>query len=381
VRRRFLISLALIGLISCRKDPVVQPYQEEVPDTTDIAVVYEPLLPDSLYDYESITYPDYFLDDPLLNLISSLGSTPQVTNEGATLGRVLFYDKQLSANNTISCASCHHQDKGFADGLQFSTGFEGQQTSRNSMAIINTNFNRRFFWDRRASTLHAQSLIPIEDPVEMGMQLNLLENKLSGIEYYKPLFETAFGDSIITAQRISFALSQFMQSIRSFNSKYDKGLENNFADFTPQELQGKDMYLGGQFSCNNCHITVNFGGVSADVNGLVANPIDLGIGAISGDPEDEGRFKTVSLRNIELTAPYMHDGRFQTLEEVVEFYSTDIQAHPFLDDRLTTNNTVGGPPEQFNFTSEEVDALVAFMKTLTDWELVNNPIYSNPFPE
>lgn len=373
--------LLMIGFSSCRKDPVIAPYVPPYSDSSDIEVVYEPFLPDSLYDYESINYPDYFLDDPLLNLISSIGSTPQVTNEGATLGRVLFYDKQLSANNTISCASCHHQDKGFSDGKQFSVGFEGQLTSRNSMAIINTNFNRRFFWDRRASTLHGQALMPIEDPIEMGMQLSILENKLSSISYYKPLFEAAFGDTVITAQRISYALSQFMQSIRSFESKYDKGLDNNFADFTVEELQGKDMFLGGQFSCNNCHITPNFGGVSADVNGLEAQPIDLGIGAISGDYEDEGRFKTVSLRNIELTAPYMHDGRFATLEEVVQFYSTDIEAHPFLDDRLTTTNTIGGPPEQFNFTQAEVDALVAFMKTLTDWELVNNPIYSNPFPE
>lgn len=365
----------MLLLLSCRKDPVISAVEPE-PE-----IPYLPSLPDQPYDYESHIYPAYFLDDPLLNLINTLDDPNQVTNDGATLGRVLFYDKQLSANNTVSCGSCHHQDKGFTDGLSFSPGFEGGLSERNSMSIINIDFQRRFFWDARANTIEEQSLMPIQHPVEMGMDLNNLIQKISGIEYYDSLFIKAFGDNEVTSERISLALGQFMKAIRSYRSKYDKGLNNGFADFTSLELDGKDIWFSGEHSCINCHTTPNFGGVIRNINGLDSIPTDPGIGGITGNPADMGKFKSVSLRNIELTAPYMHDGRFQTLEEVIDFYSTGIQPHPYLDDHLAEDFVTGGTPKVFNLTAYQKSALVAFLKTLTDWELVDDWGYSNPFPE
>lgn len=370
------LSILLIFIVSCRKDLVIEPVAPTVEE-----VPYEPDLPEEPYDYEGIEYPQNFLDDPLLGLFNTLNDGNQVTNEGATLGRVLFYDRNLSANNTISCASCHHQDKGFTDGVDFSVGFEGGHTGRNSMSIVNVNFQRRFFWDNRANTIENQVLMPIQDPVEMGMDLGDLVEKLSLIEYYPPLFYAAFGDSSITIETISFALAQFLKSMRSFNSKYDQGLNSNFDNFTTLEEQGRDLFTNGGFGCINCHITPNLGGVTSDINGLDSLAIDPGVGGITGDEDDMGRFKSVSLRNVELTAPYMHDGRFATLREVIEFYSTGVQPHPFLDDRLTTDFSVGGTPKILNLSDQEIDAMVAFLKTFTDWDFINNPIYSNPFPE
>lgn len=381
-----ILLICFATFTSCLKDKTIEPY-EETENSEDSVItdsedsIQFPILPATPYDYESIQYPQHFIDDPLLNLINTLGNNNAVTNEGATLGRVLFYDKNLSANNAVSCASCHHQDKGFSDGLALSPGFEGALTGRNSMAIVNTNFQRRFFWDERANTLEQQVLMPIQDPVEMGMDLADLEIKLAGLPYYADLFTDAFGDSVITADRISLALSQFLQSIRSFKSKYDIGLATNFIYFSEEEKTGMEMYFSGNFNCNHCHTTQNFGGVTNEINGLQLNPIDNGIGGISGDADDMGKFKSVSLRNISLTAPYMHDGRFQTLEEVIDFYSTDIQAHPYLDDRLATNAQTGGPPKQFNFTDAEKLALIAFLGTLTDYDLITNPIYSDPFAQ
>lgn len=368
-------------LVACRKDEKIEEIQQDPPDEPDVEVVYEPNLPEVPYDYESRIFPDYFLEDPLLNFIHTLDDGNPVTNEGATLGRVLFYDKNLSQNNTVSCASCHLPENGFSDPKQFSDGFDGGWSNRNSMAIINVNFQRRFFWDMRANSIEEQVLMPIEHPVEMGMDLDSLVLKMEQLHYYKSLFLDAFGDEVITVTRVSRALSQFLKSIRSYESKYDQGLANDFADFTELELMGKDLFFSGEHSCINCHTTPNFGGVSSHINGLDVILSDPGVGGVSGNAEDLGKFKSVTLRNIELTAPYMHNGRFETLEEVLDFYSTEIQPHPYLDDRLTTNFTIGGPPKVMDLTDEEKAAYIAFLKTLTDWNLINNPIYLDPFPE
>jgi cytochrome c peroxidase len=250
------------------------------------------------------------------------------------------------------------------------------------MAIVNVEFQRRFFWDTRANSIESQVLMPIEHPIEMGMNLDSLVYRLQRIPYYPPLFEAAFGDTVITISRIAKGLGQFMKSIRSYESKYDRGLANDFAEFTDLENAGRTLWFSGEHSCTNCHITPNFGGVSSHVNGLNAGGTgDPGVGGVTGDDDDMGRFKTVSLRNIGLTAPYMHDGRFETLEEVISFYSTEIQPHPYLDDRLATDNNIGGPPKEFNLTEHQIAAYVAFLNTLTDWHLVENPIYADPFEE
>ena len=376
--------MGIVLLCSCRKDPVVEHYQEEPPiiDQEEEDPLKTPHLPDEPYDYESRVYPDYFLEDPLLDLLNTLGGSNALTNEGATLGRVLFYDREVSKNRSISCASCHHQENGFTDPHEFSEGFEGGLSDRNSMAIVNVEFQRRFFWDTRANSIESQVLMPIEHPIEMGMNLDSLVYRLQRIPYYPPLFEAAFGDTVITISRIAKGLAQFMKSIRSYESKYDQGLTNDFAEYSELENAGRALWFSGEHSCVNCHLTPNFGGVSSHVNGLNAGGIgDLGVGGVTGDDEDMGRFKTVSLRNIGLTAPYMHDGRFETLEEVLSFYSTDIQPHPYLDDRLAIDHNIGGPPKDFNLTADQIAAYVAFLNTLTDWHLVENPIYADPFEE
>lgn len=384
---RYALRLSAIMILflvfgSCRKDPVLEEFNEEPIVVEEEEMSKYPILPEEPYDYESRVFPDYFLEDPLLNLLNTLGGANQVTNDGATLGRVLFYDTELSLNNTVSCASCHHQELGFSDNRVLSPGFAGELIERHSMAIVNINFQRRFFWDTRANSIESQVLMPIEHPLEMGMNLDSLVYRMQRIDYYPPLFEAAFGDTTINVTRIGFTLGQFLKAIRSYESKYDAGIANNFADYTDVEEEGRALFFSGEHSCINCHTTVNFGGVSSHVNGLNAGGEgDPGVGGVTGDPEDMGRFKSVTLRNIELTAPYMHDGRFETLEEVLSFYSTEIQPHPFLDDRLTVDNSIGGPPEILDITETEKAAYIAFLKTLTDWSLVENPIYSNPFPE
>lgn len=375
-----LFGIGIVLFSACRKDPVVEQYQEEPPVVEEEETLKTPTLPDEPYDYESRIYPDYFLEDGLLDLLNTLGGSNQLTNEGATLGRVLFYDRQVSVNRSISCASCHHQEYGFSDPNQLSEGFEGGLSERNSMALINIEFQRRFFWDTRAYSIESQVLMPIEHPVEMGMDLDSLVYRLQRLPYYPPLFEAAFGDTIITISRVAQGLGQFLKSIRSYESKYDRGLANGFAEFTDLENEGRALWSSGEHRCTNCHMTPNFGGVFRLVIGLNASGEgDPGVGGFTGEAEDMGRFKAVTLRNIELTAPYMHDGRFETLEEVLSFYSTDINPHPYLDDRLTTDFTVGGTPIIMDLSEEQIAAYVAFLKTLTDWGLVENPIYADPF--
>ncbi|OIQ27669.1 MAG: hypothetical protein BM555_05985 [Crocinitomix sp. MedPE-SWsnd] len=378
---RILIPLIFISLSfgSCRKDPIIEPiFPPEPVDTTDS---YFPTLPGTPFDYENEDYAPHILNDPNLAHLFDLVDKNQITDEGATLGRVLFYDKNLSANNTISCGSCHHQDKAFADGLAFSPGFEGGLTGRNSMPIVNAQLNNSLFWDGRATNAVHQSLMPIQDAVEMGMELPLLENKLSQIDYYKPLFEAAFGDTTITSLKISLALGQFVSSIKSYRSKYDQGFATNFSNFTAEELLGKDVFFDGEFTCFQCHFSENFGGLTTDVTGLDSISVDMGAYNVTGDLADVGAFRSVSLRNIELTGPYMHDGRFETLEEVVDFYATGKKQHANLDFRLTSDYVTGGHPLFFDFSNEEKDALIAFMKTLTDWDMVADPKFSDPFPE
>ena len=369
--RGYFIYVILVSFLiqSCRKE-TLERYEPE-----------KPILPEELYDYESFVYPEHILNDPLMGFFLTFPVQNPITNEGAMLGRVLFYDKKMSLNNTISCSSCHLQSLGFTDGEKFSEGFEGGLTDRNSMSILNMEFQRGFFWDVREDTLEAQVLKPIQHPIEMGMELEDLEKRLSLTDYYPALFELAFGDQQITAGRIGIALGQFIRSIRSYRSKYDVGAQSDFSNFTADEFAGKEIFFKGGHGCNNCHFSQNFGGVTANINGVVRadDPGDQGVWDLSGNDKDLGRFKSVSLRNIMLTAPYMHDGRFETIDEVIDYYSEGINAHPYLDDRLTTDFQRGGPPKILGFTEEEKKQLKAFFHTLTDYELINDPRFSDPF--
>ena len=216
------------------------------------------------------------------------------------------------------------------------------------------------------------------------MDLEALPGKLAGLPYYPPLFEAAFGSQEIDLDGIVEALVQFLRSIRSHQSRYDAGLANGFAAFTPSELLGKEVFFRGDTRCNQCHSGLNFFSTQAFINGLeldYAAAGDGGIGALSGQASDDGRFKTVSLRNVGLTAPYMHDGRFATLREVVDFYSDGIQQHPFLDERFSDNG-IGPPgqqPYQLELTEAEREGLVAFLNTLSDTVITTDPAFSSPF--
>lgn len=358
--------------------------EEEVLDTIDLSEYLN--LPSEAYNYSDVDVPDFFNLQPNAEQDNTPNDNP-VTDWGATLGRVLFYDKILSANNTISCSSCHLQEAGFSDPEQFSAGFEGGLTRRNSMGISNAMYyeNGHFFWDERAQTLEEQVLMPIQDEVEMGLTLTELVTKVEDQPYYPVLFEQVYGDDEVTPDRISKALAQFIRSIVSYQSKYDEGRaqvnnpEQDFSNYTDIENLGKDIFFSGRGDCARCHTSDLFVGDEARNNGLDAVLTDIGLGAVTGRANDNGKFKVGSLRNIELTAPYMHDGRFQTLEEVVEHYNSGVQASATLDNRLTQRNSDN--PRRLNLTDQEKAALVAFMKTLTDQELITDQKFSSPFKE
>jgi cytochrome c peroxidase len=381
-----IFLILTFGLVSCSDNENYVPIGNNVIN-----------IPDEPFDYINLNLPSHFTNDvpgqPLPTSINGLDNTPNdnpITNEGATLGRVLFYDKSLSANGTIACASCHKQDKGFSDDAILSVGFDGGLTGRHSMTLINSRFYQRgrFFWDERASTLEEQVLQPFQDPVEMGMTLEQVVSAVQEQNFYSELFEDAFGSQDINSDRISRALSQFVRSIVSHSSKYDEGRVlsaspgANFPNFTDEENLGKNLFFqtipNGGGACFGCHTTEAF--VSANPgpqnNGLDLVTTDEGAGAVFNNPIFESRFKTTTLRNIELTAPYMHDGRFATLEEVVEHYNSGIQAHPTLSPALTDDN---GNPVQLNFTDAEKAALVAFLKTLTDNNISTEEKWSDPF--
>lgn len=367
--KKTIVGLVLVNvfILSCKKEETGYGYHWNSPS-----------LPYVDYDYESIVFPDHF-DEPMLNFINSIPADNPITNKGAKLGRVLFYDTRLSKNNTISCGSCHRQENGFSDPNQYSEGFLGGFTNRNSMAILNMRFSNRFFWDNRVFGLESQVLMPIQNHIEMGMDLNDLESKLTSIPYYKDLFNEAFGSPEITSDKIAKALAQFLQSMVSYNTKYDQGVDIGFNNFTELEKDGHELFFSGPYVCAGCHITVNFYQNFPLNNGLDSVYTDNGVGALSGIPAEMGLFKVPTLRNIAVTAPYMHDGRFATLEQVIEHYNSGLQQHPNLDDRLTVDGYVGGTPKKNLLTEYDKKALVAFLKTLTDYPLLTDPKFSDPF--
>lgn len=355
--------------------------QDIVSDTTNAL-----LLPTPTFNYAAPALPANFSIPPIVGQ-DNMPATNITTDAGATLGRVLFYDKRLSTNQTVSCASCHQQQNGFSDPRQFSVGFAGGLTDRNSMGLSNARWYQRghFFWDERANTLEDQVLQPIQNAVEMGMTLPALTNRLAAEPFYTNLFAATFGTPEVTTDRISKALAQFVRSIVSVRSKYDIGVTNNFANFTPQENLGRQIFLGqvGNATCAACHGTDNFvPGPAINNNGLEFPFTDLGLGGVTGNPADNGKFKVPSLRNIALTGPYMHDGRFTTLEQVVEFYNSGVVDNPNLSPPLRNPPGPPGPPpgpRRLNLTQEQKAALVAFMRTLTDPALATDPKYSDPF--
>jgi cytochrome c peroxidase len=309
----------------------------------------------------------------------------KLTEQGVKLGRMLFYEKKLSGDGTQACASCHRQEHAFTDTAQFSTGILGFLGGRQAMSAFNMAWNtNQYFWDGRANLLRDQSIMPIQDSLEMHETLPNVVAKLSADKIYTDQFSRAFGTSEVTSERISLALEQFMNSIVSVNSKFDKAQAGS-ATLTPSEERGRRLYFS-EFNpffpdssgadCAHCHGGPNFSNNEYMNNGLdaVANQTDIGRQKATGNPGDRAKFKVVSLRNIALTAPYMHDGRFNTLEEVIEHYDSGIETSPTLEGHFYQILPTG-----LMLSAQDKADLKAFLLTLTDDDLMSNPAYASPF--
>ena len=378
--KTFLVTacLAVLIFLACKKGTDTVP-ADPWADYLD--------LPATPYNYASPNLPAYLTTPAVQGQIAPNNAT--VTDWGATLGRALFYDKNLSFNKSISCASCHKQENAFSDNAVLSLGFNGGTTGRHSMSLIDAKYYPpgRYFWDQRAASLEEQVLTPVQDHVEMGMTLAELETRLKALPYYPSLFTKAFGDANITSNRTAQALAQFVRSIVSYQSKYDVGRQafppapgpapnTPFANFTAQENRGKELFLTAQTGCVACHGSETFTAPTEKNNGLDAVNTDRGFGAVTGNAAQDGLFKVGSLRNVELTAPYMHDGRFTTLEQVIEHYSTGVMNNPNLSQQLRQPNN---QPRQLNLSAQDKSALVAFLKTLTDRTVTTDVKFTNPF--
>jgi cytochrome c peroxidase len=291
--------------------------------------------------------------------------------ERVALGEMLFHETRLSKNNEMACSTCHVTKHALTDPRRFSVGVDGQVGSRNAMPLFNLVWKNHFFWDGRATSLREQALIPIEDPTEMAETLDAVVNKLEALEKYQAAFAAAFDPPKITSEKIGLALEQFMISQLSYRSRYDRAIQGAVR-LTPQEQRGFSLFVtefeprSGQYGadCFHCHGGTLFTDNQFHNNGLVPTE-DLGRFAVTRKPGDRHKFVTPSLRNVELTAPYMHDGRFSTLEEVVAHYDHGLHRSETLDPNLAKH-----PPEGLELSAEDQAALVAFLKTLTDKEFV-----------
>jgi cytochrome c peroxidase len=335
-------------------------------------------------DYSSPALPAHFAQAAALD-----NSPPSNTanDRVATLGRVLFYDLRLSTNNHAACASCHQQRLGFTDPMRFSNGISTAATTGfHAMRLANLRYWQpgSAFWDRRVTSVEAQASHPLLTQVEMGWGgraggMGDLIRKMSATAYYPDLFAWAFGSPQISEPRIQQALAQFVRAMVSSSSRWDKGYAKVFSssapnhalavdlpNFTPQENRGRRLFMTavreGGAGCSSCHVPPTFAlAANARSNGLDAGETRL--------------FKAPSLRNVGLTGPYMHDGRFATLAEVIEFYDHGIQQGPALDNRLRQ----GRAPRRLNLSAADRAALVAFLTTLSDPVLTKDPRFSDPF--
>jgi len=298
----------------------------------------------------------------------------------AELGRFLYFDTRLSSDNTISCASCHEPDLAFTDAAPVSTGIGGQKGGRSAPTVINRAYTTLQFWDGRAPSLEAQAKGPIANPIEMTNKTNTdaahraIEEKLRQVEGYRPLFANAFGDEEITIDRIAKAIATFERTVLSGNSPYDRYKNGDESALTEAQKRGMDMFFNVA-ACDACHLGFNFSDESFQNIGVGYDPetgtfADLGRFEVTGDEADKGAFKTPTLREIEHTAPYMHDGSLKTLEDVVEHYDKGGIPNPYLDERI----------EPLNLTTQQKADLVAFMKALSGegWQHIQAP---SSFPE
>jgi len=360
-----IVFILLVIQLSCKKEqPVIEsPVLTAVPYNIDEAIPSQPY-------FGSYEIPD---DNPM-------------TVQGVELGRMLFYEKMLSGDNTMSCAGCHKQEFAFSDGLAVSKGIDGIEGSRSSMAIINPLWDEQFFWDGREKTLEDQATKPIENPIELHQSLKDAVDKLKESEIYPQKFKAAFGDDEISSDRISKAIAQFERTLLSINSKYDK-YRRGEVQLTDEERMGEQLFFlhasgppTRAANCGDCHFAPTFTG-RGDVrnNGTDSVVVDYGLELITGDPFDRGKMKVPTLRNLSYTAPYMHNGKFKTIEEVMRHYNKKgLKDHINVDVNMQISfnqaDSLG-----LGLTDLEIQQVIAFLKTLDDEEFINNEKFSSPF--
>ena len=345
-----LLSFAIFYISSCKKDPK---------------------------NNNSYTTTPYNLIVPVgLNALP-ISADNLLTVEGVALGKKLFYDPILSLNNTQSCASCHNQSYAFTDSnLKFSTGIDGSIGTRNSMPLFNLGYAYTYFWDGRAKTIESQALGPIQNPKEMKNTLNNVITQLNANATYPDLFKKAFGTSVIDTILLAKAIAQFERTLLSGNTKMDNALaKTGVYNFTAQEQSGFDIFMSQSLGdCNHCHslgtsTASAFTNFDFKNNGLDVIPPDRGRYYVTQNIEDIGKFKTPSLRNLAFTAPYMHDGRFATLTDVIAHYD-----HGFVNPPNLDVNMAALP--KFRLTVQNQKDLIAFLLTATDSSLITNPAFA-----
>jgi len=320
----------------------------------------------------NLEIPELFADKLIAPVIPT--NNP-LTEEGVALGKKLFFDKILSGDETQSCASCHSPKNAFTDEQQFSDGIDGKQGFRNAMPLFNLawNFDELFNWDGKEFSLEKQAFEPVSNPIEMHANWKNVEQKLQNHPEYPTLFLQAFGYSEIDSVAVTKAIAQFERTLISGNSKFDQYLKGE-TSLTPQEQNGFDVFMDeAKGDCFHCHGSNNnplWTDNQFHNNGLDANFSDAGLGAITGDPADDGKFKSPSIRNIAFTAPYMHDGRFKTLDEVINHYSEGLQFSSTIDP-LMKKVSQGG----VQLSEKDKADLKAFLLSLSDFDFISNPAF------
>ncbi|HLP33499.1 MAG TPA: cytochrome c peroxidase [Bacteroidia bacterium] len=286
-----------------------------------------------------------------------------LSSEGIALGKQLFYDPLLSSDSTVACASCHHLEMAFSDGGKgFSTGVNGKQGRRNAPGVFNVLWHPHFMADGGVNHLEVMPLAPITDTLEMNEKISTVNQKIQRSKFYPALFKTAFGSDSITTRKVMLALAQFMGSIISADARYDQ-VKAGKAKFTQEEKQGEKLFMQ---QCSGCHSGVLFTDFSFRNNGLSTDFSDPGRARVTSNESDKGKFKVPSLRNVALTAPYMHDGRFASLNEVLNHYRNPMKQSATLDKEQLS---------KIDLSDEESKAVIAFLHTLTDSGFIRNPAF------
>ena len=318
----------------------------------------------------NLEIPSLFADKLIAPVIPT--NNP-LTEEGVALGKKLFFDKILSGNGTQSCATCHNPRSAFSDKEQFSKGIDSELGTRNSMPLFNLawNFDERFTWDGKEFGLEKQALEPVTNPIEMHANWKKVAERLQNHPEYPTLFKQAFQTSTIDSTLVTKAIAQFERTLISSNSKFDKFLRGE-TTLTPQEQNGFDVFMDeARGDCFHCHGSNNnplWTDNKFHNNGLDNIFTDLGLGKITGDPADNGKFKSPSIRNLAFTAPYMHDGRFATLDEVINHYSEGLKSSETIDP-LMKKVSLGG----VGLSLKDKADLKAFLLSLSDFDFINNP--------